>query len=117
MTGTIENPLVNASLKGEDISFQHQYLGTKYQNIELLLTAQKNQISLQNLGGEIASIQSFNPLLEDDWGTFAVNGTVAAGDNVTSRWNLSFDDCTLIDNQMAHLVVSGKIEALQVENV
>lgn len=117
ITGTLDEPLVNVNLEGKDISFQHQYLGTKYKNVQLLASLEKNQINLQNLSGEITSIQSFNPLLEDDWGKFALTGTVATGDTLQSRWNLTFDDCTLIDNQMAHLVVSGEINALQKKNV
>ena len=115
--GTMDRPLVDLTIEGRDISFQHQDLGTKYQNLGMKAEITRNQLHLHNLAGEVASIQSFNPLLEDEWGRFEVRGSIATGETLRSRWDVTFDDCPLIDNQMAHLVVSGEMKAVQKENV
>ena len=91
-------------------------MGTKYRNIALKAEIKRNQIHLKQLGGDIASLQSFNPLLEQEWGSFDLKGEVATGDALQSSWSLTLRDCTLIDNQMAHLVVStGTMETTELD--
>ena len=113
--GTLSAPIVNARLSGRNISFQNQYLGTKFRTLKTDVLVADNQINLQNLSGEVSSIQSINALLEEGWGQFELKGTLSSGASIQSNWELKLTDCTLIDNQLAHFVVSGMIEAEQNE--